>query len=248
MLPAANQGLGSNVNFPDVCLTPAPPLPSPVPIPYPNAGMNTMSMPFAANVLMSAMPAHNMAAKPMMTNGDNAGVAHPLCMQPGGCIVGNPTVHINGLPAEHQLTPAYGNNFNAPAGAKLVPSLTNVFISWRAAPTDLSDIVASLCEDTLSRTVRGKIVANGVGVLRIERFTFGVPVRARREIERLARLGMRSLVIDLRANPGGSVAAAVGLAELFLPRGATATRLQFDDGTSAPGWNRLDSRADGTMR
>ena len=91
MFPASNQGVGMNTGFPDVCLTPAV---VPVPIPYPNLGMNVMSMPMCPNILVSAMPSHNMAAKPLMTNGDNAGVAHPLCMQPGGCTMGNPTVFI----------------------------------------------------------------------------------------------------------------------------------------------------------
>ncbi|MCK5941064.1 MAG: DUF4150 domain-containing protein, partial [Planctomycetes bacterium] len=43
-MPAANQGVGMNMGFPDVCTTPA--APSPIPIPYPNIGMNAMAMPF----------------------------------------------------------------------------------------------------------------------------------------------------------------------------------------------------------
>jgi hypothetical protein len=97
MMPAANQGVGMNMGFPDVCMTPA--VPSPVPIPYPNIGMNAMAMPFVPNILVSMAPAQNMTAKPLMTNGDNAGVAHPLCMQPGGTLMGNPRILMGGMPA-----------------------------------------------------------------------------------------------------------------------------------------------------
>ena len=126
MLPASNQGLGMNMGMPDVCLTPA--APAPIPIPYPNLGMNAMSMPFCPTILVSMAPAQNMASKPLMTNGDNAGVAHPLCMQPGGLTMGNPRILMTGMPASHLGCPSYGNNFNNPVGAKTVPSVTNVFL------------------------------------------------------------------------------------------------------------------------
>ncbi len=126
MMPASNMGVGMNMGFPDVCTTPM--APAPVPIPYPNMGMNAMAIPSAPNIFVSMMPGHNQLDKPLMTNGDNAGVAHPMCMMPGGCTMGNPFVIMNGLPSEHTLTPSYGNNFNNPIGAKLVPSIVNVLI------------------------------------------------------------------------------------------------------------------------
>ena len=43
MLPACNKGVGMNMGFPDVCLTPAGPVP--VPIPDPNMAMNAMAVP-----------------------------------------------------------------------------------------------------------------------------------------------------------------------------------------------------------
>ena len=46
MLPASNSGVGMNMGFPDVCVTPVGPVP--VPIPYPNMAMNAMAVPFAA--------------------------------------------------------------------------------------------------------------------------------------------------------------------------------------------------------
>ena len=135
MMPASNQGVGMNMGFPDVCSTPTPA--GPVPIPYPNVGMNATALPFCPNIFVSFVPAHNMGAKPLMTNGDNAGVAHPLCMQPGGTTMGNPKILLTGLPAEHMTVPTNGNNFNDPLGAKLVPSVTNVLLCALGAAAPL---------------------------------------------------------------------------------------------------------------
>jgi C-terminal peptidase prc len=137
MMPASNQGLGMNMGFPDVCMTPA--APAPLPIPYPNIGMNATAMPFCPNIFVSFVPGHNMGAKPLMTNGDNAGVAHPLVMQPGGTTMGNPKILLTGLPAEHMLVPTYGNNFNNPLGSKIVPSVTNVLLCSLSATAPVGE-------------------------------------------------------------------------------------------------------------
>ncbi|MEQ9319392.1 MAG: DUF4150 domain-containing protein, partial [Polyangiaceae bacterium] len=46
---ASNNGVGQNIGFPDVCLTPPPPPVGPIPIPYPNFGLNVMSAVFSPN-------------------------------------------------------------------------------------------------------------------------------------------------------------------------------------------------------
>jgi len=128
MMPGSNMGLGFNIGFPDVCLTPA--APSPVPIPYPNLGANAMSLPFCVNIFLSFLPALNMGEKPAMTNGDNAGVNHAMFMQPGGNNMGSVKVLYSGLPAEHLLNPTQGNNYNCSLDAKLVPSILNTLITY----------------------------------------------------------------------------------------------------------------------
>lgn len=314
MLPASNQGLGMNMGFPDVCMTPTPA--GPIPIPYPNIGMNAMALPFLPTIFMSFIPGHNMAAKPLMTNGDNAGVAHPLCMQPGGTTMGNPRILLTGMPAEHMLVPTYGNNFNDPIGAKIVPSITNVLLSslQSSAPREgrtqwsevalettrreLSDLptptlgltTASVEEGlevvhvrrdeaaalagvrpgdllraldgvstqdmeelpllepgrpvvleleregqalTLSavweRTppaVSGELWGERVGRIDLRRFSLRAAAALDAEVERLVRLGARSLVLDLRGSPGGALSAALEAAELFLREGAPVIRMQ----------------------
>ena len=128
MMPASNQGVGNNIGFPDVCMTPTPA--GPVPIPYPNIGTNAMSMPFCPTIMVSFMPAHNQMAKPAITNGDEPGCSHPMFIQSGGNTLGNPKIFLQGMPAEHLLNPCYGNNMNCMLDAKLVPSVVNVLYTW----------------------------------------------------------------------------------------------------------------------
>ncbi|MEZ6187613.1 MAG: PAAR-like domain-containing protein [Planctomycetota bacterium] len=139
MMPASNQGVGENIGFPDVCNTPVGP--ATAPLPYPNTGSNSMAMPFCPTLLVSMMPAHNQGAKPLMTNGDNAGVAHSSFMMSGGNNMGIPTVLMSGMPAETLCNPTQGNNYNCPLDSKLVPSAVNVLVAFHSAELlqDLAD-------------------------------------------------------------------------------------------------------------
>jgi len=128
---ANSQMMGMDTGFPDVCLTPAPPAPSPVPIPYPNIGMGPTAPPNAAKVLWMATPAHNMATKIPMTNGDNAGVATGVAaatvMGPTQPLAGSFTTLIVGMPATRLTSPSLQNSTNVP-GVRIVPSQPKVMI------------------------------------------------------------------------------------------------------------------------
>lgn len=227
MMPAANQGVGMNMGFPDVCLTPA--APAPIPVPYPNIGMNAMAMPFVPNVLVSMAPAQNMAAKPMMTNGDNAGVAHPLCMQPGGTIVGNPRILIGGMPASHLCVPTYGNNFNNPLGSKTVPSVTNVLLGFAAADAwALRSLAGHRWE-----------CARGMARVVVPVFALGTATWLEGRLRRLRPGTVHTLVLDLRGCRGGVLHEACAVWALLT--GPLAARLalwvRIDGGTaSAAEW------------
>lgn len=216
MMPAANQGVGMNMGFPDVCLTPA--APAPLPIPYPNIGMNAMSMPFVPNVMVSMAPAQNMGAKPLMTNGDNAGVAHPLCMQPGGTIVGNPRILIGGMPASHLCVPTQGNNFNNPVGSKLVPSVTNVLLGFRLSRGVSDQMPPSTT--TLLRDLRRRAPCWGFAnkysvVQKVPIVGYGLGDQVGKVLGEMRRIGVRRLVLDLQGCRGGLVVEAARVALLL---------------------------------
>ena len=121
---------GQDMGFPDVCLTPAPPAP-PIPLPYPNIAMGPMAVGFVPNILISAMPAHNMSTSIPMTNGDNAGLATGLAsgtvMGPARHLTGSFTVLMGGMPATKMSSMALQNSTNCP-GCRIAPSQVKVLL------------------------------------------------------------------------------------------------------------------------
>ena len=69
-------------------------------------------------------------------------------------------------------------------------------------------------------TVRFAFMAKPeAGYIRLSEFTSTSTREVREAIERLQGEGMKSLVFDLRNNPGGSLDAAIGVADAFLAKG-----------------------------
>jgi hypothetical protein len=120
---ANTQMMGTDMAFPDVCLTPAGP--AMVPIPYPNIAMGPTAIPNQEVVVILAMPAHNLGTVTPLTNGDNAGVgegvASGMVMGPSRHLTGSFTVLFEGMPATRLTSMSLQNSTNAP-GARLVPS------------------------------------------------------------------------------------------------------------------------------
>lgn len=115
---ANTQMMGMDMGFPDVCMTPAPPAPAPIPIPYPNIAMGPTVVNPVPNVMFMCTPAHNMASKTAMTNGDNAGVATGVAsgtvMGPSGHLTGAFTVLVKGMPATRLTSMSLQNSTNCP--------------------------------------------------------------------------------------------------------------------------------------
>lgn len=124
------QLMGTDLAFPDVCLTPSPV--GPVPIPYPNIAMGPTAVPNVPTILFMGAPAHNMGTTIPMTNGDNAGVAtgvaSGMVMGPAKAMLGVMKILVEGQPGIH-LTTQFGHNGaspNCPAGVQVAPSQTKV--------------------------------------------------------------------------------------------------------------------------
>ena len=69
-----------------------------------------------------------------------------------------------------------------------------------------------------------KKLAGSIGYIRIESFNAHTPGEFRAALDRLKKEKIRSLIIDLRNNPGGLVGAAVELASIFLPENSVIIR------------------------
>jgi carboxyl-terminal processing protease len=235
MLPACNKGVGMNMGFPDVCLTPAPPGP-PVPIPYPNMAMHAMAAPFSPSVMIQMLPALNMGSMIPVTMGMEPGVMHPFYKQMGMFTTGSPVVFINGLPGITLTCPTTGNMMNNAVGIVQVAGATTVLFSLARTsenlldPPALSALARAVDSSDGPALVGVRLVAGRVGYAAIRRFTSALPSAAHHAIAQLAAKGMESLVLDLRGNPGGDAAAAIALAGDFLAAGSVVAVLTDGDG------------------
>lgn len=119
---------GTDLAFPDVCLTPSP---TPTPVPYSDVAMGQTAVPNAYNILFCGMPAHNMATVTPLTNGDNAGVATGVAsgtvMGPSRHLTGSFSVLLKGTPATRLTSVSLQNSTNA-AGMRSVPSQFKVMM------------------------------------------------------------------------------------------------------------------------
>ncbi len=69
------------------------------------------------------------------------------------------------------------------------------------------------------RSVEHRLLANGVGYAKIKSFSENTAEELTRAVHEMREQGMRSLVLDMRGNPGGLLEQAVQVADLFLRDG-----------------------------
>lgn len=125
---ANSQMTGTDLAFPDVCLTPSP---IPVPVPYPDIALAPTAIPNAFSILFFGAPAHNMATVTPLTNGDNSGVslgvASGTVMGPSRHLTGAFTVLLKGSPATRLTSTTLQNSTNA-SGVRIVPSQLKILM------------------------------------------------------------------------------------------------------------------------
>ena len=161
------------------------------------------------------------------TPADSAGIA------PGDHLVsanGKTTIGLSMDEVQQQLRGAVGSKVTLGlerAGAHRSVTLTRRMISYH--PVQRAENMA------------------GVGYIRLATFSEDAAAEVRRAVDSLRRSGARSLILDLRENPGGLLEEGIGVADLFLDRGATIASTrgrttdadhEFSDG-SAQQWPDL---------
>ncbi len=81
------------------------------------------------------------------------------------------------------------------------------------------DVRLNRAEIFISAVARATVLDGGVGYLAVTTFSDSTAVEVVRSVDSLTRAGAKSLIIDLRGNPGGLLAQGVSVADLFLERG-----------------------------
>jgi len=144
-------------------------------------------------------------------------------------------------------TPAYqaglkpGDRILAVDGNSLVGASTETAISLiRGKPgtkvTLTLDREGEVFQVTLERAlikIRGtewKVLEDSVGYLRLATFGKSTPAEVDQALAELTNQGIKSLIVDLRSNPGGLLAAVIEIAGNFLPQGAPVVHVRGRDG------------------
>lgn len=78
-------------------------------------------------------------------------------------------------------------------------------------------------EHVVSQTVKGELLENNIGYIRLSQFAEGTAKDFEKTVNSLRTEGAKSLIIDLRNNPGGMLTSVVEIADLLLPEGKILT-------------------------
>lgn len=76
------------------------------------------------------------------------------------------------------------------------------------------------------------IIKDDIGYIRLTRFSKNSATQLDRSIKDLKQRGMKSLILDLRSNPGGLLDAAVSTSDLLIPKGEMIVYTQGRSGNS----------------
>jgi carboxyl-terminal processing protease len=85
------------------------------------------------------------------------------------------------------------------------------------------------------------MLGEGVGYVDLTVFSQTSTDEVRGAVEHLRQQGMRSLVLDLRGNPGGLLDQGVGVADLFLPAGRTIVQTRARDPRDSESFTAQDA-------
>lgn len=89
-------------------------------------------------------------------------------------------------------------------------------------------------DDIPVETVYGDMLTDTIGKIEIRQFSTNTAVRFKEELTSLESEGMKSLIIDVRNNPGGLLPVVVDIAENFTAKGQPILQIEDRDGKRAP--------------
>lgn len=93
------------------------------------------------------------------------------------------------------------------------------------------EIIVDLIRDEITiQSVRGRMLEDDIGYLRISQFQEQTAKEQEKVLSKLKEEGMKSLVIDLRNNPGGLLSSAVAATEQFIPSGKLVVSIKNRQG------------------
>jgi carboxyl-terminal processing protease len=154
-----------------------------------------------------------------------------------GIVAGDRIVGVDGRTTENLSTDEAANLLQGPEGTTVAVLVLSEGGAERRLRVRRENVDVPSVEETriVDRTA-------GVGYFRLTCFQKSTPRDVERALSELADMGMRSLIIDLRDNPGGLLTTAVDVVDAFVSRGTIVTTR----GRSASEDFNYSARAPGT--
>lgn len=234
MLPAANRSSGQNVGSPDVCKTPIGTVH--VPTPYVNVASHAQAVGASTTTYVCMQSALNQGSTIPQSSGDEAGTDHWSIK--GSCTHtrGNSVVFIDSLPAINLTSLTSQNKGNCSSGAVAIAGAATVLLTLDRDGVPATGEAIALPFAAVAELDRA-LCAPSVLVTR-EGADAEVQVRLVHDgtaLELATLLGCRladarSLKLDLRGCPGGTLIGAARVAGLFLPASTVVARVRGLDG------------------
>lgn len=141
--------------------------------------------------------------------------AYRLGIQPGDVIS-----HINGETTKPISSFEAMQKLRGPKGTKVTITLVRESLE---KPFDLTIVREEI---PLHSVPYAFMLSEGIGYIFIRNFAETTTAEFEEKIAQLTRLGMKSLVLDLRQNSGGSLFQSLEVADEFLPRGAMVVSMK----------------------
>ncbi len=150
-----------------------------------------------------------------------------------GLRVGDKIQAVDGTPVEDLGPEEVALHIRGKAG-------TEVVLTIRRSGEEPKDYV--ITRDNIHvRTAAGQMLSENIGYIRISSFAENTAQEFQETYDELAKEGMKGMIIDLRANPGGFIKTCVDIAQQLVPKGPVVsvvqrdgTRQEYDSDLAAP--------------
>lgn len=131
-----------------------------------------------------------------------------------GLLPGDRIVKVDGVPTKGWSEEKAVQELRGPRGSKVTLTIGREGLN---EPLEIEIVRRPI---TLSSVPYAFMLRDGIGYIRFTQFSEHGRDEVREAIRNLEKEGMRSLVLDVRANPGGLLDQSIEVTDLFLPKGA----------------------------
>ncbi|MFM8849748.1 MAG: S41 family peptidase [Cytophagales bacterium] len=146
-----------------------------------------------------------------------------------GLRVGDEFVEIDGKNVEGKSTPEVSTLLKGNPGTEVS------LVLRRANLKELIRVKLKREQIKISNITYSTLLDGTIAYIKLDEFTPGAAKEVEDALEQLKLLGAKKLILDLRANLGGSLFEAINIANLFLPKGKEVVSTKG----KSPDWNKI---------